>query len=105
MTDVSPPFRPFTLRAMELKNRIVMAHVVQRIEQYMYGLAIQILIMCFSVEAFQYARCCGNRNIAPLNPEVIAPRMDSHIQTLLDQLEVLVKRPREGAQATGIVGL
>jgi len=31
--------------------------------------------------------------------------MDSHIQTLLDQLEVLVKRPREGAQATGIVGL
>ncbi len=25
MTDVSPLFRPFTLRGMELKNRIVMA--------------------------------------------------------------------------------
>ncbi len=27
MTDVSPLFRPFTLRGMELKNRIVMAPI------------------------------------------------------------------------------
>jgi hypothetical protein len=85
---------------------IAIIGVVQRGQQQVNGFRVQMIAVAgFCVQAFQHIGGGSDGNTAALDTEMVATAMNGDIQTLFDQLEVLMELSREGAQAAGIIGL